>query len=626
MIITNRKIVGTLIYENTKLKEENKVLSKIDEVSTTPPTSVTTNVNSTTVSSSTSKNYLMNNTSAPTTSAINEELNMKIASVKKVWDTAPNETMTNNNSQQGERKNSLLPATSPTDKCQQQKINNENLSNIKKQSNPNIFTASGTAQVINATSPPVAVSTSAYSGFQHHHNLLQTPTSPPSIAHQIYQNPLAAPSQQQNPAALAAAFHQYNAASGQLSHHDQSNFTGNPTANATNASQASQAGLSHSHGAQMTFPHLPAFAMHQQPNVVAAVAQQTQFNQMALAMMQASSNAASNHPAANMFLTQLNAAQPQALASANSNDHQYNKYTLATANPNAVAMAAQNHAMMKPASAAYVSHHQLHHQQANHHNLQQTAAGGWPTTGQQLQQQVNQQHFFAQLAAAAAAANPAANALTGFVPTPLNLNTAAGASAIIPTNGSQTQLSQNSYHNNRQTAGTLQRMQHQANGRSQPQGQQFPMQLMMNNALVAAAHHSGAHHVQQHQMNNSRTSSLTSTAPFVNNSIVANAGNNYQPNPIQRPNAQQSNKMGMVNQSSNNRNGSNKSYNNQQGMGGKSRQYQNRNSSTPSPGTNSSAVNQTNTSTNVGADYTGSGATTGTTTTVQSTATAAVKD
>lgn len=29
MIITNRKIVGTLIYENTKLKEENKVLSKV---------------------------------------------------------------------------------------------------------------------------------------------------------------------------------------------------------------------------------------------------------------------------------------------------------------------------------------------------------------------------------------------------------------------------------------------------------------------------------------------------------------------------------------------------------------------------------------------------------------------
>ncbi|XP_075590766.1 uncharacterized protein LOC124500390 isoform X5 [Dermatophagoides farinae] len=718
-----------------------RIPDMIDEVvSTTPSTVATNNNNSATsisqsISSSTSKSYTVNSTTASTTSAINEELNMKIASVKKVWDTAPNEIQTtnnNNNSQQtqssGERKNSLLSATSPTDKTQQQqqqKINNGNLSNIKKQSNPNIFTASGNAQIINATSPPVVVSTSAYSGFQHHQNVLQTPTSPPTISHQIYQNPLAAATNpQQNPAALAAAFHQYNAASGQLSHHDQTNFTGNPAANTTNASQAS-AGLSHSHGAQVTFPHIPAFAMHQQPNVVAAV-QQSQFNQMALAMMQASSNA----PAANLqFLTQLNAAQPQALGPANTNDHQFNKFTLAAANPNAVAM-------MKSTTATFVPHHPHHHQQANHHNLQQTA-GGWPATGQQLQQ-ANQQHFFTQLAAAAT--NPAANALGGFVPAPLNLNNAAGASAILPTNGSQTQLSQNSYHNNRQTAGTMQRvdpsvvgnpnmasirsfamgptadqmhhhqmatasnqfmndgqanrttgsaagivanqqhnvaghqnhrnshqffagpqpnatpqtsqalniqaaanwtaaaaanqqlaffnhqnkMQHQANGRSQPQGQpqQFPMHLMMNNALAAAAHHAGGHHVQQHQMN-SRTSPLTNTNSFPNNSVVANAGNSYQPNPIQRPNAQQSGvvgKGGMMNQSSNNRNGSNKSFNNQQGIG-KSRQYQNRNNSTPSPGTNinnNSAINQTNTatSTNVNADYNESGST-GTTNTSQ---------
>ncbi|KPM11304.1 hypothetical protein QR98_0098740 [Sarcoptes scabiei] len=377
----NKRKIVTLIYENPKLKEENKVLSKIEEVSTSNAQS---SISSDAVASNASKVFLNSSAGSGVISSsnVNEELNIKIASVKKVWDSTPNDTASNSQSER-ENLNSLSGNRSAIN---QNSMNEKSKSNIltsivqKKQSNNSPFgnntstnVALPVSQMINIpssienrqnqqTATTSFHNSSVMSGTSFHQNsnptaVLQTPTSPP----QIFSNPLAT---QQNLAAFQYG-HQMAATP------DQLNYGSNP------AQQTQLAQL---------FPPAAAFIQQGSAAMAAAVAHQSQFNAMAALM----ANNAQHHQAANLFM-QLSQAQPAVV-----ND-QLSKFT------NSNAVLTQNNLMK-----SFVHHNQpAAGQQLN--NLPQNA--GWPVQ----HPAPNQQHFFQQLAATA---NPLATA-SHFVQNPI---------------------------------------------------------------------------------------------------------------------------------------------------------------------------------------------------------------
>ncbi|KAJ6223719.1 hypothetical protein RDWZM_002264 [Blomia tropicalis] len=307
-------IVGTLIYENTKLKEANKVLSKIEE-----------GVDPTTTSTAAKVAASVPSVPHPS-SSVAEELSLKFASVKKVWDNPPPPTSQPTVSESStERKNSLLSLNSPVEKNQQQQANfNKPQQTIGAFNsvlqvpqrplsyhcpppiplsfpNGNYF---GILSGQMSTSPPsIAMNSDGHrTNYQqaqsaqpsygqtqqtvnfHQNSLVQTPTSPPT---QLYSNPLAATAVA-NPVGNSGSFGQ---PFGQM----------DATINAFNA---------HQNPSQMhsVIPHqhfMPTVQPASQQNVAAA------FNQHVAAMNPAAAALIANQNQASLFMAQLAHQQSQ---------------------------------------------------------------------------------------------------------------------------------------------------------------------------------------------------------------------------------------------------------------------------------------------------------------------------
>lgn len=308
---------------------------------------------------------------------------MKIASVKKVWDS-PNEPH-----QSSERKNSLLSGSSnlnthsPTEKNfdkTNKSLSNNTTAGQQKKSSPNMFCIPGSTPFVqNVTSPTVVeMNRSSYvSGTANFQNpgVIQTPTSPPTLS-QMYTNPLAAAQgPQPNLTFQPYGSHQITP--------DQLNF-------GTGLGAPQQTTM-------FPTPH-PAAAFMQQSTTAhaAAVAQQNPFNPMA------------------MMVNTVQQQQQNLIMQFQSVNDQFNKFPLTTGNPNV--LAAQNN-LIKP---FVQSGGQMN-------NLQQTTpTGGWP---------VGAGNFYTQLA-------PAPPPSAHFVQNPAVQTSATGGSQAVATSAAFTNRQQ----------------------------------------------------------------------------------------------------------------------------------------------------------------------------------------
>lgn len=435
---------------------------QIDNSSTPPTSSVTVSKSASSLTTA-SPPALRNHT--------NEELNMKIASVKNVWDNSTTAATTSTASADSERKNSLL--SSNLQGSVEKKISMP--PNAKQTPATVAFSNNQTkpTSFVSTTSPPVPDSMRSVSSYStnnnsFHPNLVNSSSkSPPTLnQHQLYS------ANQMNTANMAAAA---AAASNTPFQYGQVDSLVSFA-----AQNALHPVISHYiSGAAQNAAAAAAAAAQNQPNT-------GQFGgQHSVATLINPQSFAGHNPAANLLMAQF--AQSQSLSGTAADPHHFNKYQFAANSQNLLSQSMLKAQFVNAAGQQNAPvNQQLGNLQAQPANQQGVAnwAGSSLVAQHNTPANANQQHFLPQaLATAAAAACTPIN----FVPT-----TPAGASGAAGSNPTAGANQYNRHHQQQatqQNIANMNRMDGNSANAVASQNIRNYLQANMMNAVAAEMHH-----------------------------------------------------------------------------------------------------------------------------------------